>query len=331
MLTLCATGITMGFVHVLTGADHLSAIATLSANIGNCRAFWYGIRWGVGHSIGLVLVGSIFIALENVQNNNNNNGSSGNHNSGDGDESVDESTRSIEIPEPLENVAACFVGFFMLGLGFYNLYRANLTRRERKKRRRHSHGHGRDHCHHKHCDHPHDDENDDQDGTGKLSCEPLTATTIDIDSYVDQSKGSSMNRDEEEQNAPKLPSSPSSSMDIDNDVSSRKKGIVSKKFLSLGIGLAHGVAGPGGVLGVVPAVRLHNIWYSVAYLGSFCVSSIAVMGAFAALYGSLSEKWSRDDDKLAYRIEVFSASLSILVGCTWLTLLYLGILQQVFP
>ena len=35
----------MGAVHVLTGPDHMSALATLSAN-GGCGSFKYGIRWG---------------------------------------------------------------------------------------------------------------------------------------------------------------------------------------------------------------------------------------------------------------------------------------------
>jgi hypothetical protein len=45
-------GIGMGFLHVLTGPDHLSALATLSANVGNGKAFSLGVRWGVGHSTG---------------------------------------------------------------------------------------------------------------------------------------------------------------------------------------------------------------------------------------------------------------------------------------
>jgi len=45
-------GIAMGILHVLTGPDHLSALATLSANVGQCRAFGLGVRWGLGHSAG---------------------------------------------------------------------------------------------------------------------------------------------------------------------------------------------------------------------------------------------------------------------------------------
>lgn len=50
-----------GCVHVLTGADHLSALATLS--VGS-RAFSLGIRWGLGHSTGLILVAAVLLGLD---------------------------------------------------------------------------------------------------------------------------------------------------------------------------------------------------------------------------------------------------------------------------
>jgi len=309
VLTLCATGLAMGVVHVLTGADHLSAIATLSVNVGDFRAFWYGVRWGIGHSIGLIVVGSVFIVLENV--NYRNSGSLENN-----------SSRVIEIPEKLERLAACFVGLFMLALGFYNLYLAHARRRKTAQ------AIPQRHCHHRHCDNLHDDQHD---RSTDLSCDSLTASNASLRKYGDRSN------DHENHSSPAHLEStfvqdPSmDSMGIDNNKNNDGEGPVSRKILSLWVGIFHGVAGPGGVLGVVPAVRLHNLWHSVAYLGSFCFSSIAVMGTFAALYGAVSAKWTQDNDRLAYGMEVFSASLSVLVGCTWLVLLYLGILDQVFP
>jgi len=101
----------------------------------------------------------------------------------------------------------------------------------------------------------------------------------------------------------------------------------SKQFLSLCIGIVHGVAGPGGVLGVIPAVRLHNVWHSIVYLGSFCASSILVMGCFGASYGILSSRLTQSNGTLAYRMELFSASLSFVVGCA---LLYFGKVQDIF-
>jgi hypothetical protein len=52
------TGFAAGAGHVVTGVDHLAALLPIS--IGRrSRAFFLGARWGVGHSAGVVLVGSL--------------------------------------------------------------------------------------------------------------------------------------------------------------------------------------------------------------------------------------------------------------------------------
>lgn len=61
--SLIATGFTFGLVHVLAGPDHLSALAALSVG-SSWKAFSLGFRWGVGHSLGLVVVAIIFISLK---------------------------------------------------------------------------------------------------------------------------------------------------------------------------------------------------------------------------------------------------------------------------
>lgn len=251
--------------------------------MGNFRAFWFGIRWGIGHSIGLVLVGSTFIVLENLSFDKN---------------SVDSSGRSIEVPQRVQNLAECFVGIFMLCLGVHILY-GTFQRRSGKNKLDHIH------CH---CQH----EVTDEEQARESSSESLLLENKEsISDYGKPSTGDSE--------------------PLENDEESDGNTEGSKKFLSLCIGIFHGIAGPGGVLGVVPAVKLHNAWHSVVYLGSFCVSSIVTMGCFAAMYGSMSAKWTSSNQVLAYRMEIFSASLSIVVGSLWLILLYFGILDEIFP
>merc|ERR1712154_192147 len=52
-----------GVVHVMTGPDHLSALSTLSVGKPYKIAFGLGVRWGCGHSFGLLVVAIIFFAL----------------------------------------------------------------------------------------------------------------------------------------------------------------------------------------------------------------------------------------------------------------------------
>ena len=51
-----AGGLLMGVIHVVTGADHLSAVATLSCGNDRYAATVLGVRWGVGHCVGLLVV-----------------------------------------------------------------------------------------------------------------------------------------------------------------------------------------------------------------------------------------------------------------------------------
>jgi hypothetical protein len=50
-----ALGCGLGALHVLTGPDHLAAIAPL-ATFDRSRAWRVGVRWGLGHSGGVLLV-----------------------------------------------------------------------------------------------------------------------------------------------------------------------------------------------------------------------------------------------------------------------------------
>eukprot|EP01083_Nonionella_stella_P259714 886415_1 len=62
-LSVIGTALALGIVHVMTGPDHLSALSTLSVGKPLKTAFGLGVRWGCGHSFGLLIVAIIFFAV----------------------------------------------------------------------------------------------------------------------------------------------------------------------------------------------------------------------------------------------------------------------------
>jgi hypothetical protein len=58
-------GLAAGLVHVLTGPDHLAAVAPLAAD--RRRAPWgAGFQWGLGHTTGVIVIGLLLIALRSA-------------------------------------------------------------------------------------------------------------------------------------------------------------------------------------------------------------------------------------------------------------------------
>lgn len=58
---LLLAGLAAGSVHVLSGPDHLAAVAPLGA--GHRRGWLLGALWGVGHAAGVVLLGGLILLL----------------------------------------------------------------------------------------------------------------------------------------------------------------------------------------------------------------------------------------------------------------------------
>jgi ABC-type nickel/cobalt efflux system permease component RcnA len=59
------TGVLAGAAHVWAGPDHLAAIAPLAAR-RPARAWLPGVRWGLGHSAGVTLVGLLALWLRDA-------------------------------------------------------------------------------------------------------------------------------------------------------------------------------------------------------------------------------------------------------------------------
>ena len=59
------TGLAAGTLHVLTGPDHLAAVAPLA--VGDRGTAWRsGLVWGVGHTAGVLMVGLLLLAFREV-------------------------------------------------------------------------------------------------------------------------------------------------------------------------------------------------------------------------------------------------------------------------
>lgn len=58
-------GLLAGIVHVLAGPDHLAAIALLAAN-RRVRPWVTGLMWGMGHSLGILLVALAALGLRGM-------------------------------------------------------------------------------------------------------------------------------------------------------------------------------------------------------------------------------------------------------------------------
>eukprot|EP00546_Thalassionema_frauenfeldii_P021919 CAMPEP_0178895596 /NCGR_PEP_ID=MMETSP0786-20121207/680_1 /TAXON_ID=186022 /ORGANISM="Thalassionema frauenfeldii, Strain CCMP 1798" /LENGTH=252 /DNA_ID=CAMNT_0020565855 /DNA_START=40 /DNA_END=795 /DNA_ORIENTATION=+ len=241
---IIGTGITLGFVHVLTGPDHLSALATLSSTSETApQAFWLGVRWGIGHSIGLLLVGGIAIA-------------------------VLPPSSDIEIPEAVTMVFESIVGVFMIFLGFYGIFLVFHNKKD------------------------YDDDGctteDERLSLQQQSDGVELSPRVSSNSQKDKKQTDTFH-DEEDQ--PEI-APPIDIVDNDRNWLSSLCSKLSTGSIALTAGVVHGLAGPGGVLGVIPAVQLRDALLSSIYLITFCLTSTLVMGLFATTYGYISRQLS---------------------------------------
>ncbi|TMW61119.1 hypothetical protein Poli38472_013582 [Pythium oligandrum] len=319
---IIGTGVLLGVVHVLTGPDHLSALAAMTTN-SSWKAFALGIRWGCGHSLGLIIMALIFFAAG----------------------------RSFDLNK-VGVYCNYIVGVFMIALGLWTMYHIRKKYQKQLKADTESvrctpstpvvvrvHSNGSNEVTHeamvplasRQASHEiHIQEHEEHCESPNVS--PFHLVDGHSDDLPSQSDGRSSRR-----------LSQTSSMDA-NKLQSSKPGRCSprrctnwsfhnpatQRVTALIVGIVHGIAGPGGILGVLPAVVMDNWGKSVAYLASFCVSSILIMGVFAALYGEITGRLSRNSVLIEFRIGIFSSMFSIVVGVAWIILQATGQFNKIF-
>jgi len=65
VLTASIAGLLAGLLHVFAGPDHLAALAPLSLRARG-RAWAVGLRWGLGHSSGVLVVAAVAFGLRRI-------------------------------------------------------------------------------------------------------------------------------------------------------------------------------------------------------------------------------------------------------------------------
>ena len=112
-MTLALAGLVAGAVHVLSGPDHLAAIAPY-ALADKARSWRTGVRWGLGHSAGVLAIGLLVLL-----------------------------TRQALPVEALSARSELGVGLVLVGIGIWGIRAALFRRNGPARGTRHRHVHGR--------------------------------------------------------------------------------------------------------------------------------------------------------------------------------------------
>ena len=111
------TALIAGFAHALE-PDHMAAVTTfVSRRPRPAQAVAFGVRWGVGHSASLLVVGLVLVMLD------------------------------LRVPERLTRGLEFGVGGMLLGLGIWLLWNVLHERAHRLAERGHPHPHEHTHAH----------------------------------------------------------------------------------------------------------------------------------------------------------------------------------------
>lgn len=248
-------GLSLGMFHAMLGPDHVSALLTLAVNRRPCAAAWLGVRWGVGHSVGLLAVTGVVIFLRDVC-------------------AVDQD-RMVSL---VEHGMDWVVGVIMVLLGLWGYRRAGRMR-----------------------------------GATLLLGESVELDCVDNVHDHSGHEDAALQRD-------------TPAVEVSR---ARCRGAVHRSLLAVGVGVLHGLGGPGGVLAVLPTLFIPSVLGAALYLGAFCLSTTLTMAALASVYGACTHRSHAIKPGLPWVLQCASATISVCVGILWLMCSATGTLGDV--
>ncbi len=308
MLTFL-TGFIASVAHVATGPDHLAAVTPLA--IDSRKKSWViGFSWGLGHTVGMLLIGTLFIIFKEY------------------------------LPiEAISRHSDTVIGFLLIGIGSLALYRMY---------RRHSHGYiPHVHFHtkpflyphiHKHTHpvplvfdkpvdqlHSHDRTHTPHDHSHDLHV-PFYDPHVKIhdrhdfshnhDAHVHKHNEHSQHHDQEtehhhDHHHGHIP-------DYGHGHSHTGK-VRQNAFSAFFIGTVHGFAGFSHLFALLPSLAFPTLWASVIYVVAFASGTILTMIGFAFIMGIVAHRSEVKNKHLFLKwFSLAGALLAIAIGILWI-------------
>jgi len=279
------TGFIASVAHVATGPDHLAAVTPLA--IDSRKKSWIvGLLWGLGHTIGMLLIGLLFILFKEV------------------------------LPvEAISKHSDTVIGFLLIGIGSWALLRIYLQHSHGYKPHTHfhtkpflyAHIHKHDHPappvvdHHPHLEHVHlHDHADHTHHHGRADVH---------DHQHDEHGNPQLHGFVIHDRHP-----------VDNmHVHTHKVAVKQNGLSALFIGIIHGFAGFSHLFALLPSLALPTLMASVIYVIAFATGTIMTMIIFAFILGVVAFRSEVKQQQVFLKWFSFSgAVLAIAIGVLWI-------------
>jgi ABC-type nickel/cobalt efflux system permease component RcnA len=276
----------LGFIaslaHVVTGPDHLAAVTPLA--IDSRKKSWIiGFSWGAGHTIGMLLIGLLFVLLKKV------------------------------LPiEAISKYSETIIGCMLIIIGTWALLRTYLRHKHGKKP--HAHFHSKPYLYAHIHSHSHK-----LTPVFRIEKEDKQRDAHNHDHYHnhEHSHGHDHSHNHFIYNPAK--ENPTDH-DHGHEHEKAQVGKVSQNAITaFSIGIIHGFAGFSHLVALLPSLALPTILASIVYISAFASGTIFTMVIFAFIMGLVAFKSEEKNKQEFLKWFTFSgALLAIIVGIIWL-------------
>jgi len=276
-------GIFAGGVHVLSGPDHLAAIAPLASD-GRRRTWTAGALWGLGHSSGVLIVGLLALLFKDW------------------------------LPlDALSSWSERLVGIVLVAIGLWGLHRALRTRVHS-----HAHAHGPFTHAHTHA-HVHDPHPVGADAAFRIESGSRSNAAVGINAAV-HSGAAPVAIATADATAAADAKAAGRAQGIQNAPGALAATPHTHTHAAFAVGILHGLAGSSHFLAVLPALALPGLDDSLAYLTGYGVGTVTAMSGFAIAIGFVAARAHRTGPGAARWLLSGCSVAAMLVGVAWLSL-----------